>query len=70
LGDGGFVFSQFLTMFVKILTLQIRDISAMARAVPRLGKVLAYRRAKRKVVLSDAQILKQFRPMFPILKKG
>jgi GT2 family glycosyltransferase len=59
LDDIGFLFSHFLTVLVKILTFQLRDIMAIATALTRLPRIISYRRTCLRSVLKDAEILKK-----------
>jgi len=57
--DTSFLLSHFVTVWVKVLTFQLRDIRAIATAITRLPQIISYRRNRSRPVLKDAEILKK-----------
>ena len=57
LDDRWFLISHLLTVLVKVITLQIKDIRAIGAAILRLPQIGAYRRIRPKPCLKDSEIL-------------
>lgn len=57
LDDVGFLLSHLVTVLVKLLTFQFKDIQAIGAALLRLPQIWAYRRSRPKPRLRDSEIL-------------